>query len=337
VDKIGPESRSKTLGLKEKSRMARPHRRPQPWLQVRLAVYLLVVAAFLIVRSGKDWRLPFGTKTGSSSLGTGALPISGLDVAPDLIRVLAADYGQEYPKQHIDLQNGGTNQALEALINHQSDVAFQLRPPSPSEQALFQKTDGDTMLWYPVALGGLVIVRAKPGPAVTVDDLRTFVMGESKGTFAHIYAPDPNLGVWDAFLDLVHIPRGQEPETERIVFLKDEAQVLQAVKDDSLGLALGSTFTFPADLDSVGVHAVPIRSEHGDVLPARGDILSGDYPLYHYLYAACRKNGTAQGAMFLTYLTSNRGQRHVEKAGYLPTREILRPIVVTRTPVGRTS
>jgi ABC-type phosphate transport system substrate-binding protein len=304
---------------------------------VRLAVYLLVVAGFLIVRSGKDWRLPFGTKTGSSSLGNGALPISGLDVAPNLIHELAADYGQEYPEQHIDLQNGGTNQALEALINHQSDVAFQLRPPSPSEQALFQKADGDTVLWYPVALGALVIVRAKPGPAVTVDELRAFVMGESKAVFAHIYAPDPNLGVWDAFLDLVHIPRGQEPETERIVFLKDEAEVLQAVKNDSLGLALGSTFTLPADLASAGVQAVAIRSQEGEVLPARGDILSGEYPLYHYLYASCRKNGTAQGAMFLTYLTSDRGQRHVEKAGFLPTREIRRTVVVTRTPIGRTS
>src|SRR5262245_14668059 len=198
--------------------MARPHRR-QPWLQVRLVVYLLVVAAFLVVRSGKDWRLPFGTKTGSSSLGNGLLPISGLDVAPDLIRELAADYGQEYPGQHIDLQNGGTNQALEALINHKSEVAFQLRPPSSSEQALFQKTDGDTVLWYPVALGAIVLVRAHEGPALTMNELRGFVMGESNAAFEHIYAPDPNFGIWDAFLDLVHIPRGQEPESDRIVFL----------------------------------------------------------------------------------------------------------------------
>jgi len=304
---------------------------------VRLAVYLLVVAAFLIVRSGKDWRLPFGTKTGSSSLGTGALPISGLDIAPNLIRELAADYGMEYPEQHIDLQNGGTNQALEALINHKSDVAFLLRPPSPSEQALFRKADGDTVLWYPVALGALVLARAKPGPAVTVDELRGFVMGESKAGFEHIYAPDPNLGVWDAFLDLLRIPRGQEPETDRIVFVKDETEMLNAVKNDSLGIGLGSTFTMPGDLAASGLQSVPIRSEHGEILPTRNATLSGDYPLYHYLYAACRENGSAQGAMFLTYLTSNRGQRHVEKAGFLPTREIQRQVVVTRTPIGRTS
>jgi len=317
--------------------MARPHRRLQPWLQVRLAVYLLVVAAFLIVRSGKDWRLPFGTKTGSSSLGTGALPISGLDIAPTLIRELAADYALEYPEQHIDLQNGGTNQALEALINHQSDVAFLLRPPSPSEQALFRKTDGDTVLWYPVALGAVGLVRGKGGPPVTPEELRGFVMGESKASFDHIYAPDPNLGVWDAFLDLLRIPRGQEPETDRIVFLKDETEVLNAVKNDSLGIGVGTTFTLPTDLAAAGVQTVAVRSERGDVLPTRNTILSGDYPLYHYMYAACRENGSAQGAMFLTYLTSNRGQRHVEKAGFLPTREIQRQVVVTRTPIGRTS
>jgi ABC-type phosphate transport system substrate-binding protein len=316
--------------------MARPHRR-QPWLQVRLAVYLLVVAAFLIVRSGKDWRLPFGTKTGSSSLGNGVLPISGLDVAPNLIRELVADYELEYPKQHIDLQRGGTNQALEALINHQSDIAFLLRPPSPSEQALFRKADEDTVLWYPVALGALVIVRAKDGPAVTLDELRGFVMGESKAGFTHIYAPDPNFGAWDAFLDLARIPRGQEPETDRIVFLKDEGEVLKAVKEDSLGIGLGTSFTLPADVAAGDVDTVAIRSAHGDVLPTREAILSGDYPLYHYVYAACRENGSALGAMFLTYLTSNRGQRHVEKAGFLPTREIQRTVVVTRTPIGRTS
>jgi len=300
-------------------------------------VYLLVVAAFLIVRSGKDWRLPFGTKTGSSSLGNGVLPISGLDVAPNLIRDLVADYELEYPQQHIDLQNGGTNRALEALINHQSEIAFLLRPPSPSEQALFRKTDGDTVLWYPVALGALVLVRAKNGPPVTLDELRGFVMGESEAGFAHIYALDPNFGDWDAFLDLVGIPRGQEPETDRIVFLKDETEVLKAVKDDSLGIGLGTSFTLPADFVAGGAGTVAIRSKHGDVLPTREAIVSGDYPLYHYLYAASRENGGALGAMFLTYLTSNRGQRHVEKAGFLPTREIQRTVVVSRTPIGRTS
>lgn len=316
--------------------MARPHRR-QPWLQVRLAVYLLVVAAFLIVRSGKDWRLPFGTKTGSSSLGNGALPISGLDVAPNLIRELAADYGMEYPGQHIDLQSGGTNQALEALINHKSEVAFQLRPPSSSEQALFRKVDGDTVLWYPIALGAIVLVRAQGEGALSVDELRKFVMGDSNTGFRHLYAPDPNLGVWDAFLDLLHIPRGQESETDRIVFLKDEMDVLKAVKNDSLGIGLTTSFTLPPDLAAYSVRTVPVRSDHGDVSPDRTTILSGDYPLYHYMYAACRENGSAQGAMFLTYLTSNRGQRHVEKAGFLPTREIQRTVVVTRTPIGRTS
>ena len=301
-------------------------------------MYLLAVAAILIIRSGGDstWRLPFGSKTGSSSLGTGTLPISGLDVAPDLIRELTTDYGQEYPEQHIDLQKGGTNQALEALINHQSEVAFQLRPPSPAEQALFRKVDGDTVLWYPIALGALVLVQAEgtTRDPVSIAELRSFIMEGKNAGFEHLYVPDPNLGVWDAFLDLLRIPRGQEPDVDRIVFLKDEAQTLKAVREDAQGIAVLTSF-MPAG--ATGVDSLAVESETGHALPTRDAILTGKYPFYHYVYASCRKNGSAQAAMFLTYLTSNRGQRHVERAGFLPTREIQRLIYVTRNPIGRTS
>ena len=41
--------------------------------------------------------------------------------------------------------------------------------------------------------------------------------------------------------------------------------------------------------------------------------------------------------MFVTYLTSDRGQRQIERAGILPARQTLREIVLTRGPIGKTS
>ena len=70
------------------------------------------------------------------------------------------------------------------------------------------------------------------------------------------------------------------------------------------------------------------------VRPGYEKIGYGEYPLFHYLYAACLANGSVRGAMFVTYLTSDRGQRQVERAGFLPARQTSRRIVITRHPLG---
>jgi hypothetical protein len=71
--------------------------------------------------------------------------------------------------------------------------------------------------------------------------------------------------------------------------------------------------------------------------PGYEEIAYGEYPLIHHLIAACRAGGSIEGSMFVTYLTSDRGQRQIERAGVLPARHTLREIVLTRGPIGKTS
>ena len=54
--------------------------------------------------------------------------------------------------------------------------------------------------------------------------------------------------------------------------------------------------------------------------PSYENLAVGAYPLHHVLYAACRGNGSLEGAKFVTHLASARGLRQVERAGVLPAR-----------------
>jgi hypothetical protein len=62
--------------------------------------------------------------------------------------------------------------------------------------------------------------------------------------------------------------------------------------------------------------------------------VTGDYPLHHKLYVACRATGGIEGTKFVTHLASDRGQRQVRRAGAVPARNVAREIVITRDPPG---
>ena len=72
--------------------------------------------------------------------------------------VLVAHYRRDYPDLDIRIQGGGTNQALEDLVNRRADVAFLSRPPTPAEQDLFRQVDGDTAIVEPVGIGAIVVL-----------------------------------------------------------------------------------------------------------------------------------------------------------------------------------
>ena len=96
--------------------------------------------------------------------------------------------------------------------------------------------------------------------------------------------------------------------------------------------------SLPETLVAEGVHAVAVRADKGAAaaMPEFEAIAYGSYPLYHYLYAASLANGSVRGAMFVTHLTSDRGQRQIERAGFLPARQTARAIVITDHPLGET-
>lgn len=318
------------------------------WLLVRIAVYLTVIVGLILFRGGVPWKRFTAALRGAGDQHP-TLTVAGRDLAPPLLERLAAEYRRDYPALTLTLLPGGTNQALEMLLAHEADAAFLLRPPTAEEQALFRAADGDTAVVVAVGVGGLVLLaggQASAGP-VTVAALRAALGGggelaDGLASYCHrLYACDPNEGSWDAFLAALSVaPAPAEGRAAaRVVYLATPAAVLEAVAADPRAWGLVSTLDGGLDLEAgppAGTNyvGVVVSDDKVAVSPTAANIASGDYPLYHLLYAACRGAGSLEGGKFVTHLAGARGLRQVERAGVIPAKMVARTIQLSRDPVG---
>jgi ABC-type phosphate transport system substrate-binding protein len=287
-----------------------------------------------------------GSKSNHTSLGfrfstesdtVRTITLAGVDLAPELVPRLVSDYEWQFPELRVRLGDGGTTRALEELVNERAAVALLYRPPTPEERSIFMSAVSDSVLYFPIALGGIAVLVGGESTvdSLRADDLRRALRGAPGRGFDRIYAPDPNLGLWDAFRSSLGFSRNA-PVPDTVTFLEDQAAVVNAVIADPNGIGIASTLSLPDTVFSGDVYEVAIRPDNGAaaVMPEYEKIGYGEYPLYHYLYAACLANGSVRGAMFVTHLTSDRGQRQVERAGFLPARHTARTIVITTHPPG---
>jgi ABC-type phosphate transport system substrate-binding protein len=307
------------------------------WLFVRVAFYLLVVVVVIVLRGPVLKTGGTGFRFSSESDTVKTITLSGIELAPELVPRIISDYTWASPGMHVNTIEGGTARALEAMANRRAAVGLMYRPPNREERAIMLSAVKDSVLCFPIALGGIEIL-AHDGAGVDsleANDLRRALRGDAVAGFDHVYAPDPNTGLWDALRKCLGFSQ-TSPVPPGVTFLKDERQVVDAVIADPRGIGITSTLSLPDTVVTEGVHAVAVRPDKGGpaAMPEYVRIGYGDYPLYHYLYAACLANGSVRGAMFVTHLTSDRGQRQIERAGFLPARQTARAIVITRHPLG---
>lgn len=283
------------------------------------------------VQRGIGFRLPNESDTVTT------IRLVGRELAPNMVTRMVANYEREYPHLHVLVGDGGSVRALEAIANGQAGVGLLYRPPTGAEQKIIKDAVGDTVVYYPVALGGIAAVAnvSRPVDSLSLGDLRRILRDEPAAGVERLYAPDPNQGLWGAFVAGLGLTEGAV-ETAKVTFLKDESDVLRAVAADPASLGIASTFTLPDTLAGIGVRTLRVLPDTGSVAfePGYEQIGYGEYPLYHYLYAACLSSGSIRAAMFVSHLTSDRGQRQVERAGVLPARQTMRQIYLTRKPVG---
>ena len=118
-----------------------------------------------------------------------------------------------------------------------------------------------------------------------------------------------------------------------MIFLKDDSTVAEAVRADDQALGLVSSFALAGNVQSRGVRALGLREAPGAaaVYPDLETTYAGDYPLWSYLYLGCRPRGSMQASMFVTHVTSPRGQRQIEQTEFLPARQVPREVFINRS------
>ncbi len=309
-------------------------RGPRLTVIVRLFIYAAAAIVFFVLRSGVDSKLFSRPPTATVARDT-MLVLSGADVAPLLIDTITRRYNQDYPQMRIDVRPGSTAQALQDLADVRADAAFLARPPSAVEQGLFTRATGDTALWFPVSLGAVLVVAspARGDTVIAFESLRQHARGKA-APGRRLYVPDPNSGLWTTLLLRLGLPdTGIDPPAGTI-FLKDEDAVIAAVLADAGSIGVVNSFALRRTLSARGVQALAIRAGPGSAPVAADNVTlsTGDYPLWCYVYVACRARGGLPGSKFVTYLTDTRGQRQIGNTAYLPARLILREIYLNRTP-----
>lgn len=315
-----------------------PKRRRLVWLLFRLTAYVVVLVLLFQARNSVDWRHLF-SRTRTEGAPPNTLTIAGIEQAPGLLGGLITAYRHDYPRVQVMREPGGTVQALELLVNRGCDVAFTLRPVSYSEQQIFRQATGDTAVVNRIALGGLLLIGAvgNTQQVLSRSEVRQLALVGSIDRIDRLYAPDPNSGLWAAFLECL---APESPDSARgagVIYLADEAAVIEAVRHDPRSIGLASSLSLPESLVSRGVQPLALAGDtsgNAPVAPTYETIGNAHYPLVHYLHAVSRPGGGLEGNMFVTHLTSSRGQRQIERAGYLPSRQALRSILLTTDPIG---
>lgn len=301
------------------------------WLPLRLSIYALVVVGLVLWRVHPALR-DRGPHPTFQKVDT-TLELSGTSLAPPLIERLLAEYRSEYPKAEVVLRPGGTTQALQDLVNREADVAFLVRPPLEEESKVI-RSQGDSVETFPVALGGIVLWVAPSSPieSLSAAEVHAIFRGDSS-VVKRIYSPEPNRGLWDAVAERLELAPSEMREG---FWQADEAAVVAAVEHDWECLGIGSTLALPDSADLGGVREVKLRAAQGDTVFTANpqSLASGDYPLFHHFYVSCRPGSSALASGFVTYVYGGRGQRLVNRLGFLPARNVPRLIQLASKPLG---
>ena len=305
-------------------------------LHWRVVVYVLVIFAILVWRN-QD-RILAWLQGERGSVAPTRLSIAGMDLGPALLATLLDRYEAELPQLEITRQGGGTVAALEALLNAEIDVGFLTRLPTAAEQSLFRSVTGDTLSCHPFALAALQLLAdgALAREAIRWEELRDLLVGQPTPRFDRLYALDPNLGLWDTFYERMGLPAAGAKRPETVNFWPDARALRQALRANARALGAVSAL---CDVDETGDRAATVLAWHdaetgAAIAPSDKSLVTGYYPLYHYMYAATRADVSIHGARLVTHLVSDRGQRQVERAGALPVRIVTREILLSKRPLG---
>ena len=239
-----------------------------------------------------------------------------------------------YPDARIQLQVSRPREAVSRLFAAQCDAAVLSRDLSPEERGAASR-GGLELEGYRFAKDAVAVVVHPDNPTenMALDVLKRIYQGDltdwsqasgHTGRIAPVVPPEES-DMTDFFIE--HVMDGQ-PIQARALTAHSESDVVREVvaRPEAIG------FVSMASLDR-GVKALRLSAVEGlpYVLPDAETVYQGEYPLSRPYVFEVRAAGPKLAHGFITYVTSQDGQRIVHEAGLVPTAVPVR--FVRRSPM----
>ena len=260
---------------------------------------------------------------GIAELSQADVRIVGSDTMVNLNRELAGEYKRTHPGVRVDVNGGGSEAGLRALMAGQTDIAAASRAMTARERAAFEREHGGRApREIVVALDGLGIYvhNNNPVSSLTVDQVAKIMSGEIRN-WRDVGGRGRPISVFTRNRD-----SGTRTYMENNV-LRQRDFVRSAHEVATTGLLVTSVARTQGGIGYGGIgyiqgaHVIRLKrdADADPVWPTYENVMSGAYPLSRPLYFYVNPDvATEELEQFLDWVRSSAGQRVVTFVGYYP-------------------
>ena len=268
------------------------------------------------------------------SITSGSIRIVSAEETYGIAAQVASDFMTRYPEATMTVDRASSRGAVRALFAAECQLAILTRELDPDERRAAVE-GGLELNGYRFARGGLMIVVHATNPIenLALEDVRRIYKGEwqdwrdaggGRGRVTRVIQR-LDADVTEAFLEQVMMGESIQAAVQTA---ESDSEAIAAVRRDAGSIAYVS---LGAATDEVRVVRVANLRGLPYVKPNAETVHRQEYPLTRSFFAYVRADGPSLANGYITYLTSNDGQRVVRDLGLVPTNVPVR--FVHRSPM----
>jgi phosphate binding protein len=273
------------------------------------AVMIMTVAAVGFAGCGSG----SASSSSGSSGGNADVVIAGSTSVQPLSEALAKTYMKDHSGVDIEVQGGGSGQAVKSLKSNIATIGALSRDLDDSEKGSVSKT-------YTIAKDGVAVI---VNSDVNVDDLTLAQLqkiytgkitnwskvGGDNAKIA-VVSREEGSGTREAFTTKTGVlANDKDKTTKKAIVQSSTGAVNKTVKSTPDSIGYVSLASVSSDVKTVKVEGVS---------PSESTVLDGTYKIQRpFLYAVTDKANDATKA-FIKYVLSDAGQKQVKKNGFIP-------------------
>jgi len=313
---------------------------------MKLKQLLIVIAGLLFMYSCGSEGESSGTRKDNKT--SGEIYIAVDEAFAPILEEHIVTFQRVYPDAKINLLQMPAEKAIAAMVNSDSvRLAVATRKPTQVEMDAVMSQNSAKIRSFDIAKDaiGLIVSKENKDSTLTQAQLRKILLGElvswkdinPKSPYDQIQLVIDN-GYSSTVADLQKMVLGDTSIRAKVVFKEDNVGVMNYVAQTPSALGVigvgwisnsssDRAKGFKSQFRVVELEGLPeCKSPDKYFQPYQVFIKAGCYPLSRYVYVLNREPHMGLGTGFVTYLTEEKGQRIILKAGLVPTNALTRVV-----------